>query len=436
MIIELVLKNWLSFRDETVFSMVTQGEKRFLKRVPQIRSKPVLNINPVAVLYGGNASGKSNLLSFFGFLKTLVLNPIHEVGKAFPLRQYVLSKADVMKPTVVDFTFLTTDDHIFTLHLALAKDKVLEESLSVEEESDMRILYERKENIVSIMDDGLKNDEKAMAFKEIVRQNQLYLAIAGQEVELLNSAIRWFSRQLKLIDTDAVLAKGGHCYVEEMKREKIADLLEKLDTGIGELKLSEANEANLPLEIVEEIQNDLMTNAASVIEIRGRNIRFYATQQNGMMVLQKLVPCHRREDGVKQPFELGMEAQGTVRLLDILPAFLELEDPSVRPVYIIDELDRSWHYMLSKKLLGIYLRGCTKDSRSQLLFSTHDLMLMDQNLFRRSEMFLTERSQEGVSSVFSLNMPGLRYDKDIRKMYLQGALGGIPCLRHYGALND
>jgi AAA15 family ATPase/GTPase len=131
-----------------------------------------------------------------------------------------------------------------------------------------------------------------------------------------------------------------------------------------------------------------------------------------------------------------MEAQGTVRLLDILPAFLELEDPSVRPVYIIDELDRSWHYMLSKKLLGIYLRGCTKDSRCQLLFSTHDLMLMDQNLFRRSEMFLTERSQEGVSSVFSLNMPGLRYDKDIRKMYLQGALGGIPCLRHYGALND
>ena len=294
MIIELVLKNWLSFRDETVFSMVTQGEKRFLKRVPQIRSKPVLNINPVAVLYGGNASGKSNLLSFFGFLKTLVLNPIHEVGKAFPLRQYVLSKADVMNPTVVDFTFLTTDDHIFTLHLALAKDKVLEESLSVEEASDMRILYERKENIVSIMDDGLKNDEKAMAFKEIVRQNQLYLAIAGQEVALLNSAIRWFSRQLKLIDTDAVLAKGGHCYVEEVKCEKIADLLEKLDTGIGELKLSEANEANLPLEIVEEIQNDLMTNAASVIEIRGRNIRFYATQQNGMMVLQKLVPCQTR----------------------------------------------------------------------------------------------------------------------------------------------
>ena len=63
-------------------------------------------------------------------------------------------------------------------------------------------------------------------------------------------------------------------------------------------------------------------------------------------------------------------------------------------------------------------------------------MMMDQNLFRRSEMFITERAQDGASSVSSLNISGLRYDKDIRKIYLQGKLGGIPCLRHYGLLSD
>ena len=436
MIIELVIKNWLSFRDETVFSMVTQGEKRLLNRVPQIRSKPVLNVNPVAVLYGGNASGKSNLLSFFAFLKLLVLYPIHEQEQEIPLQQYVLSKSSSKNPTLVDFTFLTADNHIFTLHLLLEKDRILEESLSMEDGlSQMRMLYKREGNVVSLLDDELKNNEKAKAFKEIIRQNQLYLAIASPEVKLLESARRWFSRQLKVIDIDAILSRSGHWYIDDNKREKIGELLEKLDTGIQKLKLFEDNKDNVSSKIYDEIKNDLANSDVSTVEVRKGKTRIYISKQKEKILFQRLMSFHKSEDGDKL-FDLEMEADGTIRLLDILPVFLDLEDASLKPVYIMDEFGRNWHYLLSKKLLTSYLASCSKTSRSQLIFSTHDLMMMDQNLFRRSEMFITERAQDGASSVSSLNISGLRYDKDIRKIYLQGKLGGIPCLRHYGLLSD
>ena len=90
MIIELKLKNWMSFRDETVFSLVASGEKRLLARVPTISKTPVLHVSPVAVLYGGNAAGKTNLFSLFYFLRRLVLSPLNDEKKEIPLKQFSL----------------------------------------------------------------------------------------------------------------------------------------------------------------------------------------------------------------------------------------------------------------------------------------------------------------------------------------------------------
>lgn len=429
MIIELVLKNWMSFRDESVFSMVTEGEKRFLKRVPQVRSKPVLNVNPVAVLYGGNASGKSNLLSVFDFLKKLVLQPIHNQDLNLPLQQYALGPAlESERPTMIDLTFLTADNQIFFLHLVLNKEKVQEESLAIVKPNKNDMLYERHGNKVELSE-LLQQDEKAQAFQKIVRQNQLFLAIACPEVESLKSVSQWFSKQLRILNTNADFSMNERWYLDDSRRQKIGELLEKLDTGVCSLKLDK-----IPMKNQDDLQKIAqMTNMKFMYGFVRKEKRIYKNNQNE---IEELVSFHRGEDGKEHRFELGMEAEGTVRLLDILPVFLELEDKTEKPVYIIDELDRNWHYLLSRQLLSSYIKGCSKQSRSQLLFSTHDLMLMDQSLFRRSEIFVTERSQEGISSVFSLNIPGLRYDKDIRKYYLQGVLGGIPCLRHYGLLTD
>ena len=126
-------------------------------------------------------------------------------------------------------------------------------------------------------------------------------------------------------------------------------------------------------------------------------------------------------------FDISAEFDGTRRIIDLLPALLDLSREGSKTVYVIDEVDRSLHSLLTRRLIESYLSGCNSESRAQMLITTHDLQLMDQNILRRDEMWISERSSDGVSSLYSFSdFLDVRCDKDVRKSYLQGRLGGIP----------
>ena len=98
-------------------------------------------------------------------------------------------------------------------------------------------------------------------------------------------------------------------------------------------------------------------------------------------------------------------------------------------VVIIDEIDRSLHPLLTRKLLETYLANRTPESRNQLILTTHDAMLLDQDLLRRDEIWVAERDETGASKIYSFSeFKDVRADKDIRKSYLQGRMGGVPKL--------
>jgi len=151
------------------------------------------------------------------------------------------------------------------------------------------------------------------------------------------------------------------------------------------------------------------------------------TKKDGTLVAKKLVTYHAKSDGTEEKFEMRQESDGSKRLIDILPAFLDMSTGKTNKVYIVDELDRSLHTLLTRNLLELYLSTCSANSRAQLLFTTHDVLLMDQQLFRRDEMWVTERAADGVTNLQSFSeYKDVRADKNIRKSYLQGRLGGIP----------
>ena len=106
-------------------------------------------------------------------------------------------------------------------------------------------------------------------------------------------------------------------------------------------------------------------------------------------------------------------------------------------MYVIDEVDRSLHSLLTRQLIEAYLANCSTESRAQLLIATHDVLLMDQGLFRRDEMWVAERNREGCSELLSFSdYKDVRYDKNIRKSYLQGRLGGVPRIFLSNALTN
>ena len=155
--------------------------------------------------------------------------------------------------------------------------------------------------------------------------------------------------------------------------------------------------------------------------------RIVITREDGELIARRLVTYHPKSDGTEVRFEIRQESDGSLRVIDLLPAFIDLSAQVSQRVYIIDEIDRSLHPLLIRQLLETYLDSCSEETRTQLLLTTHNVMLMDQQLLRRDEMWVAERDGAGVSSLFSFSeYKDVRYDKDIRKSYLQGRMGGIP----------
>lgn len=130
-------------------------------------------------------------------------------------------------------------------------------------------------------------------------------------------------------------------------------------------------------------------------------------------------------------FDFEEESDGTIRLFQLSPAFEQLihEDDIV---YIIDELERSMHPLLAKELLKLY--SINSNTKSQLIFTTHESHLLDDNLLRRDEIWFTEKKQDGSSDFFPLSNFNPRGDKVIERGYLQGRYGGIPFLGDFSTL--
>ena len=432
MIIEVKFKNWMSFRDETHLSLVATQERRLMARVPKIKSTPTLRVSPVALFYGGNASGKSNLFSLFAFLKRMVISPISDKSKDIPVANFMLDDSASKLPTEIEISFLAKDNEIYKYHVSFDRTQVLLEELAIATPTNKRVLFARANKKVKLVNTALGKDKRANAFAEVINKNQLFLAIAGTSVPLLSKPYDWFRHQLKVISPNATY--GG--FERMLSRNKddskhLASLLSDLDTGICKIDLEKSDISALPEELDNGI-NNLSNN--DIIDINMDGERIFISKLENEVTVSKIVTFHKGADNPFTKFNMRQESDGSRRLMDILPAFIDLEKKSAASVYVIDELDRSWHYELSRRLLGIYLSQCSTQTCSQLLFSTHDLMLMDQALFRRDEMRFVERDSNGVSSIYSLANCGIRHDKDIRKLYLQGAIGGLPSLLRYGSL--
>ena len=123
------------------------------------------------------------------------------------------------------------------------------------------------------------------------------------------------------------------------------------------------------------------------------------TIKGGELIVKKLITYHSKTDGTEARFEIHQEPDGSQRVIDLLPAFLNLSESTSKKVYIIDEIDRSLHTLLTR-LIDVCLAKCSMKTRNQLLLTTHDVLLMDQQLLRRDEMWVTERDH----SCFILRM--------------------------------
>jgi len=149
--------------------------------------------------------------------------------------------------------------------------------------------------------------------------------------------------------------------------------------------------------------------------------------------LKSLAYYHRATDGGEIELDLEQESEGTLHLINLLPAIILLTQGAAGRVLVIDELGLNLHTNLMRELLEKYLLSCSTGSRSQLLLTTHDVCLMDHELLSREEIWVAQRNGRGESELIAMSdFKSLRPDKDIRDGYLMGFLGGIPQMMDEG----
>lgn len=415
MLISFSFKNWTSFKNKVTISAVASKQSTHGERLPSV-DRYKMRILPVLAIYGGNASGKSNIFEALDFVKELVVEGT-KIGKRIPVLPFLLCSKSRKQPSKFWVEFLI-DENVYEYSFSVLKSRICSEKLIKIRATTEQVLYERFSDRIEVYTKENKSQLDYIA--KGTRDNQLFLT---NTIEQNNDAYRdvydWFEFGLKLISPVSKYVNIGDLIDEKKwQKDEVDLLLRKLDTGIVRLGAKESMKT-IPKEIEDKDEIlDLMEYL--------NNERYIYSLEDGKDRIRQLVAYHECEDGKEYEFNLKLESDGTKRLIELLPAFIGGKK-DLQATYMIDEFDRSLHHLLLRRLLEHFLSTCGSETRRQIIITTHDLLLMDQEILRRDEIYVVERNNEGVSAVIPLNeYKEIRSDKDIRKSYLQGRFGGIP----------
>lgn len=447
MLIDFTVANWMSYRDEAELNMLGSLErqhKETLAKLPGWRSKYAL---PVAAVYGGNASGKTALFKALAALKVMATVDAGTDG-VLPVEAFRLDDRD--EPTSLDATFLS-GSNVYRLYVEATPDAVVFESLELVREKGESLVYERCVPEGGGPDEyffgeGFFADPGHVGYAaQSTRGNRLFLESAvAQNVSELEEAHGWFADTLELVGVGSqAWSFATAAGTQEGFLDFAGEALSRLDTGISRLVAEPVGPEALPRDAslrrrIAELGEDEVV--AVVLDVEAGDYGFEmltVRSRGGKPEVQRLRTVHVGPDGREHVFSLGMESSGTQRLMGLLPMLFDIAGPgggAGSKVYVVDELDRCMHTILTMRLVSDFLAGCDPDTRKQLMFTTHDLLLMDQSVMRRDEMYIAQRGTDGCSELVGLaEFKGIRFDKDLVRSYLDGRFGGIPMLGEAGA---
>ena len=425
MLIDLTFKNFKPYRDETEFSMVADKYKRHwtsLMRIPGQRSAKVL---PVAAIYGANASGKSAFVIALKALQHTVLT-----GKTEMIEPFLLDAKHVREATEFCIRFIEADQ-VFEYSLRVQEGNVIYEELQNQTKAKPVCLYKRVpgKELVSDVLPKLREGER-------VYVEQLGRTLPKAEVLLttLNRlrpeefygkfvalAYTWFALTVCIIGADSRRVALGLDLLNGL--DKYEKALNNADTGIEKLEFKSVEVAAVaPPDVVEAFKNAPENMMISPVD--GSVILF--KNEKGVQALRCFSLHHA---GAKKivDFPLTMESDGTRRYMHLLPIILDVER---QRVYVVDELDRCLHHQLSLSLI----ERCrelisSQEQKLQLIFTTHDALLMAKDNLRKDEVWVMERDSSRATHLVSFNdYENVRSDCNIMKSYLEGRMGGLPKL--------
>lgn len=424
MIIQLKVRNFRSIGAEQIFSFVAENTRR---HPGNLIARPGYKLLKTAALFGANASGKSNFVKAIGVMQEFVRNSATRMNEgdfiaaAEPFR---LDPELRNAPSRFELTFVS-DDITYVYGFAVRRERVDSEWLTAKRETTETKLFEfRREFDTGLKEydwnfQGFKKADEAQ-IKDRTLGNMLALSVGTQQkVGLLRPAYLYIRDSIRIFDMSSGIDTLGiqtthMCMESESMRQAIDSLLFSADTGIEEIHIETKTYAapriasNMSEQLTHIINNWAEIAASSP--------------------LADVVASRRDHAGNSVQFNFKTdESQGTQRFFALAgPLLSALSDAKF---IVVDELDASMHPLLTRRLLEIFQNSDPARDGAQMLFTTHDSSLLDQDLFRRDQIWLAEKC-DGASTFFSLAdiKPPIRNTESFLRNYLVGRYGGTPHL--------
>ena len=423
MILEFTVGNFLSFRDPVTLSMETSTISDFPENTFSAARYTLLKS---AVIYGANASGKSNLINAISTMRNAVKNS----GKmssadVFPVTPYLLDTVTTEKPCFFEILFVL-DGLRYRYGFEVSAEKVHAEWLYQAKASAEKPLFIRDGEAIEVS--GKFPEGKNLERK--TRANALFLSVCDQfNGEVAQKIVEWFTRCNTISGLDHQFFRSlSFRLLSGENKQTALDFLDKLDLGFHEVQLDEEdfNSELLPEDI------PLSARLRISADLAGKKMLRFNTLHDVYDPAGKKV--------LKRVFNLDtQESSGTNKVFDLLgPIFDTL---MTGKVLWVDELDAKMHPLLTRGLVSLFNSVETNPHNAQLIFATHDTNLLTYGNFRRDQIYFVEKDERGASHLYSLieykdEGKTVRSDRSFEKDYMQGRYGAIPYLGDFSKLFD
>lgn len=427
MLLRFGVANYRSIRDYQEILLTSMHSPDRLKMPVSVVDASVV---PAVVLFGSNASGKSNLLDAMDELRQLVVRSHKDHDETDQIRRspFRLDTSSRSKPTLFECSFTleagANELSVYDLDIEFTDYEICRERLRRtvrHERRSTHTLYTRWNQDGRVhVDFGaqLLGENKVTA--NLTRSNSLFLSAAAQNNHpQLTQVHRWFATNWRSLlsvgpisESSAARAIADHQNLQWLDR-----LLQQAETGVGGIEVSKREIAEPSLKATHVLASSIADHVAHEEGVDPLEI----AKEWGDETRLSLHLLHETT-GSLLPLNYGSESRGTRMFLTlVLPA---LESLSTGSILLIDELDSSLHPRLVEAFVSLFLQPESNPKGAQIIFSSHDVTLLGSGLISKDAVWFADKDCDGVSSFTPLSDYKIR--GDFERAYRNGRVGGSP----------
>ena len=412
MLIQFSFKNYKSFRDEATLDLSAAKMTEFSDRVVSEGNDKIL---PMAAIYGANASGKSNIYNAFGYMADYVIESFKYGDEEEKFEEY--------RPTPFLFDSVSNDaESSFEVYFTIPGDKA-----------------EKTYNYGFCVDRHGVTEEWLNVKAKTARKYASVFYRSTEEDTLDLSGLPKSSRdniQVALEKQVLIVSLGAKLKVNKCKDIRDWFMANEF-ADFGDPFTNFFLSRRLPKGFVDDnsVQKKVIEYFASFDEhIKDFEIEKLPNDADSKEETYKISSLHKKIDSdTFAAIPLSMESAGTLKMFALYP---ELQDVLEKgSVFFIDELNARLHPLLVRNFLLTFLNPEINTRHAQLIFTTHDVWQLSNQLLRRDEVWFTEKDEQGISKLYSLadfvdeSGARIRKDESYEKNYLIGKYGAIPTLK-------